>query len=443
VAELDEAAPPEDMHERLGFIEHSEEDEWVAPSESGGFLFADGEDNAVPAVADVLDDGPANIGPTDSFNTVGPYRVTSSSEMDAFLAEMRDAPVRSADQRQPFNHLMQRNLISARMRMELAQYMAAHVGACRHCGTVPCRHFPSVQEASRQTDSFIKVPLLKKGDDVILYFYFVPLTRVYEMWLGDPVIGRSIITQVQDTGFTSGAYFKKALQHVEAGSIPLALALNSDGATVVNQGTRSMWAINVALLNSSCSRLDTARCVGFIPKLTDKELELSVIPGGRVRQLMYHSALYALTRTGGVCRGDAPTTVCNHLGEPIPIFPWIGLYVADSKDQDKAMGRKEGAKGASNCGRCWTVNLHVGLKPFELAKDRRPRIEQLLSIIDKRVHGTVAKAQQQLKDMGINAVRNFTWDLRLLTPPSTLACVVFIRAISCGQKSFSAMSDWG
>jgi len=272
-----------------------------------------------------------------------------------------------------------------------------------------------LDEKDVDLDEFIlNVPLVRDANDkVVLSMPVVPLGRVYESYFNDPIIRGSLLSEVTASGFCSGAYFRQIVASGCLGTaFPLCLSLNCDKTAVVKVGTRSMWPVHVAILNSTLDILNTARVVAYLPILTGKDWNVSATALRQLRLLVFHAGLGAVCETGSLAPGCAPLMIDYAGDAPARVYPWIGLFVADSKDQDNVLAHRGGGKSAILCGRCGATTDSPAERAPTLDLSSQADVEAVLSTIALGRRGEKGPARQRLKERSKNMVYPFTWRLR-------------------------------
>lgn len=270
-----------------------------------------------------------------------------------------------------------------------------------------------------ESASFVReVPICWTKDDptaISAYAVLVPLVRIYEGWMSNTRICDSLLpVGSRKKGFTDGAYWAAVEQLVPGNSVPLCVALNCDKTQVVNMGQRSLHPVYISILNSTLPTIETGRICMFIPILDAHELGLRPVPMGLLRKLVFHASMGVLVRTGALTLNDTSLQVVARDAKTVySVYPWCGLFVADSKDQDQAAARRGGGRSAVLCGRCGATidSPEIGAKCL-ITSEQEAKIRKALCVIARREEGQVARAKEMLKALAVHEVEPFTWSLR-------------------------------
>ena len=165
--------------------------------------------------------------------------------------------------------------------------------------------------------------------------------------------------------------------------LPLCVAAYSDGTSVVSVGVRSCHVASMAILNSSCSTLDTVRPCMFIPKVKEESVfsHLSKENMRKLKRLVFHASWDGVMQTSGTKIGSGPLSLKSGAsGKFVLVLPVVSLFVGDTPEVNSVMGHKNGSKTAFICGRCPAeVRNGAGLEEFALQMSRQPQIDAILS----------------------------------------------------------------
>lgn len=362
---------------------------------------------------------------------VGNFRVATPAEIRKNLLKHGDVSQYVPDEREAFNKLALRMLLSTKQRTELLSHFDSFVASCRVCGDVPCEHFP---EGSSISDDFLlEVPILFErrpdGSEVVREsLVLVPGALLVREWLKREEIVESLVSQPLprdgtvhsgNSSFCSGLYFNELVRSVNATEAEqlLVLSFYSDGTTVVTLGTRSLHAASVCILNSTLSAAETMRPLFFIPKLSKRSYDLSPQPLAKLRLLLFNACWEAAAQSFGVQRDSDRgflVTVGNSLRNVIPM---VGLFQADSKDQDKVLNHRGGATEVL-CARCGATAAQNLFESFALRIDDQQRVDGLLG----RIAGRDAAARVELASLSQCQSWRFAENLRAFDASLNCPC---------------------
>lgn len=333
---------------------------------------------------------------------IGKYRVTTPEEIRDFLRKSINTSGPLPDQSEPFNEgALACGLTSAQRKWVLEH--CQRLGYCKICqkDAGACAHFPSSNE-KLEDSRLIEIPVVFEGKDTVVTLVLVPGDMLLREYARDATILKSLISEPQErsadargnSSFCAGEFFQGLIAVVPKQSIPLVLGLYSDGTTVVSFGTRSLHVASMCILNTTLPTAQTIRPMMFIPSVAG--LELSVAKRRLLRQLVFNACWEAACQTLHVQVQDS-TIDCVSDGKLVSLYPTVGLFLADSVEQNKVLSHRHGGLTAEICGRCRATSNDNDLKTFALKMDRKSEIDALLARIVARddIGDTRRELQQQ------------------------------------------------
>ena len=372
----------------------------------------------------------------EAIGRVGTFRVATAADIASFLSGVEWSPRDFPDQNGSFNA----GALAAGLSSSTRSFLLDHFSKfalCRVCAETPCHHFPS--SSPMPDDLLLRVPVVfDESGQPVLSVVVLPGLSIFRDWLLDAKISSSIISEpiargdpkslVGNASFCCGSYFAALQQKIPASVLPLCIAAYSDGTTVVSVGVRSCHVASLALLNSSCSTLDTVRPCMFIPKVKEEPVFSSLSNENlkKLKRLIFHASWEVVMQTSGTKFGCGPVMLKSAAasGEFVSVLPVLSVFVGDTPEVNSVMGHRNGSKTALICGRCPAeVRNGAVREEFVLQLNRKAQIDEILSRIAARDDVTGARSELRALSVTENFIFSDTvrhFDAALCCPTCSL-----------------------